>query len=469
MTATHDSVDDITLALSQLAVETDAGDLPERVYAAARMALLDALGCAYAGHDAPGVRQVFELADHWGGREEATIWFHSCRLPAPEAALVNSTQLHALDYDDYHPQSNCHVTSVLVPAVLAAGEAAGASEREVLAALILGTEVVSRLGRVTRARNRHFGFLPTSVIGGFGAAAAACRLSGCTVAATVDAMGIWYAQAAGNRQALFDRTLTKRIQPGFAAKAAVYAAALAARGFSGPHRIIGGQPASLTRLFGFDGGDGPPTVDEVMADRQTWGIEELQYKRFACCGVSDPAAGAAAALAKEHGLQPEQVERIEVFGPNAASPFGAVTWEEHETPQVLAQFCTPYVVAAAFRHHRFGPQEIAPAQIAADREVAALAGRVRLCGWQEWEGPRPEPRWTAIRVILRDGRTFRAEQDDSLRFVSPRDDGELLAKFRSNLAVANIPSAAPAGGLLDALLGFGGQTGIREFAERWLA
>ena len=201
------SVDDITLALARLSIETRADDLPEKAYAAAKMAMLDALGCAFAGHNAPGVQPVVDLTQEWGGREEAILWFHGGKVPAPAAAFVNSVQLHALDFDDYHPPSDAHVTSVLVPAVLAVGELRDASGKETLAALVLGAEVMGRLGRACIARRDHRGFLPTSVVGGFGATAAACRLYGCSTEQTVHAMGIWYAHASGNRQPLFDRTL----------------------------------------------------------------------------------------------------------------------------------------------------------------------------------------------------------------------------------------------------------------------
>jgi 2-methylcitrate dehydratase PrpD len=463
-----DSVDGITLALARLGIETPADEIPESAYAAGRMALLDALGCAFVGHDAPGVQTVFDLSAHWGGREEATVWFHSCRLPSPETAFVNSVQLHALDDDDYHPPSDSHITSVLVPAVLAAAEVADASERETLAALILGTEVVGRLGRATKARRRHIGFLPTSVIGGFGATAAACRLQGCSVAETVDAMGIWFAHASGNRQALFDRTLTKRIQPGIAARAALFASSLAARGFGGPHRIIAEQPASLCELFGFDRGDATPTVGEVMAPRPTWTIEELHYKRFACCGVSGPAVTAAIALSKEHGLSPEMVESIRVFGPCVTSPFGAVGWGDHPTPQVLAQFCVPYAVACAIRHRAFGPAEIIPERIAEDIAVDSLARRTQLCDWSDWTGAEPEKGQTALLVTLKDGRELRTTQSEHRRFQSPHDDDALIAKFRSNVRLSGRLGEADADRCVSALQSFGGERCVQDFIRQWL-
>jgi 2-methylcitrate dehydratase PrpD len=358
---------------------------------------------------------------------------------------------------------------VLVPAVLAAAEVAGASECETLAALILGTEVVGRLGRATKARRRHIGFLPTSVIGGFGATVAACRLQGCSVAQTVDAMGIWYAHASGNRQALFDRTLTKRIQPGIAARAALFASSLAARGFGGPHRIIAEQPASLCELFGFDRGDAPPTIDEVMAPRSCWAIEELHYKRFACCGVSGPAVTAAIALSQEHGLAPEMVESIRVFGPCVTSPFGAVGWGDHPTPQVLAQFCVPYAVACAIRHRAFGPAEIVPERIAEDVAVDSLARRTQLCDWSDWTDARPEQGQTALQVVLKDGRELQTTQSEHRRFQSPHDDDALIRKFRSTVRLSGRLEENDIDRCTTAIRSFGSDDRAADFIHQWLA
>lgn len=464
------SVDDITLALARFAVRTPSEAIPDRAYAAARMALLDALGCALAGSRAPGVAPVIDLAKYWGGREEATLWFHGGAVPAPAAAFANSTQLHALDFDDYHAPSDTHVTAVLVPAVLAAAEAADASGRDALAALVLGIEVVGRLGRACMARRDHAGFLPASVIGGFGSAAAACRLQGCTVEQTVNALGIGYAHASGNRQALFDRTLTKRIQPAIAARAGVFAACLAVRDFTGPHRIIGGQPGSLTRIFGYTGGGKaePPTVGEVMAPRTAWAVEELEYKRFACCGVSDKPIQAAIALASGHDLDFEQINEVRIFGDCVGSPFGNVVWHDTPTPHVLAQFCVPYATASALRNRRYGPAEIFPERIAADRDVDALARRTRMCPWSDYEGNRRNGS-VIVQVVFRDGRVLESETSESPRFRSPDDDVELLDKFRCNLAFSGRRKERESGEFEAAVRKLDTLPRIRDFIENNLA
>jgi 2-methylcitrate dehydratase PrpD len=71
-----ESSDDITLVLSKLAIETKPDEITPEAYRAAKTAVMDALGCAMTGYQASGVPAVVEVTKEFGGREEATIWFH---------------------------------------------------------------------------------------------------------------------------------------------------------------------------------------------------------------------------------------------------------------------------------------------------------------------------------------------------------------------------------------------------------
>lgn len=456
------------MALSRLAIETKADEIPLEAFQAAKAAVLDALGCAFAGHDAPAVPAIVDLTKHWGGRAEATIWFDGAKVPGPAAAFATSVQLHALDFDDCHGPANSHITSELVPAVLAIGEVNGTSGKETLAALILGTEIIGRLGRAYTVRRVNIGFLPSSVIGGFGATAAACRLQECSVEQTVHAMGIWYAHASGNRQALFDRTLTKRIQSGIAARAGVFASYPARQDFTGPHLITGGQSASLTQIYVCRPDGKPPTVGEIMATHKRWQIEQLHYECYTCCGYSDKAIQAAVALATEHNLKPGEIEEIRIFGDEVRSPFGGVAWGESSTPQVLAQFCIPYAAASAFKNRRYGPAEIAPHRITEDREFDALARRTRLCDWSEWEGPRPKAGHTIVQILARDSRKLETTASGSERFRWPADYPQLTSKFRNNVAFSGLIDEVATNELISAIENLETCVNISEFVEKQL-
>jgi len=462
-----ESTDDITLALARLAVETKADEITPEAYRAAEVAVLDALGCAMAGYQASGVPAVVELTEEWGGREEATIWFHGGKVPGPAATFANSVQTHALDLDDFHSPSITHITSVVVPAAFAMGELNDASGKETLASIVLGIEVAGRLGRACRGLHADQGFLPTSVMGGFGATGAACRMQGCSVDETVHAMGIWYAHCSGNRQALFDRTLTKRIQPAIAARAGVFASYLAGKGFTGPRRIIAGQTASLVPIYGLRRKGPKPTVGRVMEPHDFFEVEQLAYKRFASCGASHYAIQAALDLANEHDLKPADIEKIWIFGCGVYSGMVGVPWTDSETPQAMAQFCAPYEVASVIKNRRFGPAEIEPKRISEDKEVDVLARRCELRQWKDWGGPQPA--FQAVRVFLKDGRTLEAWRDKQ-SVLSPTSNTyeQLVEKFKYNVTYTKLVDEQGAEEMVKAIESLDRLKSISEFVDEYM-
>lgn len=462
-----ETVHDITRELAKLAIETNPDQIPDNTYLAAKAALMDALGCAFAGYNATGINEIIEMYKYWGGREESTIWFDGTKIPVHEATFVNSVQLHAMDFDDYHPSSDTHITTVLVPAVLSVGELTNASGEEILTALILGAEVIGRLGAIYKIRRVHSGFLPTSIIGGFGVTAATCRLKKCSVEETQNAMGIWYAHASGNRQALFDRTLTKRIQPGIAARAGVFSSYLAGVGITGPTRIIGEQPASLTQIFGCDPAYELPTVSDVIKKNDSWVIEELHYKNFASCGYSDMAIEAAIEVSRENKLILSDIIKINLFGDNINSPFAGVEWVDSQTPQVLAQFCVSYAAASALKNQKYGPHEISPNKISDDLDVDSLARRTKLCSWDEWEGQKPDAPF-AMQIHLSDGRVLTQTSMGNMRYIWPRDLDELILKFKENVSFSELIEDSRLNDLLYDIDNIRNTKNINEFIEKWL-
>jgi 2-methylcitrate dehydratase PrpD len=434
-----------TRILARLAIETPAGEISPAAYDAMRRAVIDAVGAALAGHRAPGVVETLAQHREWGGAPEATVWFHGDRLPAPAAAFVNGVQLHAMDFDDYHPPSDTHITAVILPTVLAVGEAERASGKETLAAAILGIEVAGRLGRVFKGARTHEGFLPTSVVGGFGATAAACRLKKLPVDQTVHALGIFHAHASGNRQALFDRTLAKRIQPAIAAQAAVVAACLAGRGITGPERAVEGE-AGLLRIYA-GAKDWAPDLRDIARRDGPFEVELIRFKKYACCGRSHAAIEAAIQLAVEHDLKPADVEEIEIFGVGVNSGMVGVPWDPaHPIPHVLSQFCAPYEVATAIRNRRMGPAEISPGRIRDDREVSDLALRTRLRDPEDFGGKYPGGQ--TVRIRTRTGQVLTASQGKSGQVSS---DADLVAKFNDNAKASGRCSPQVAGALLEAI------------------
>jgi 2-methylcitrate dehydratase PrpD len=142
-------------------------------------------------------------------------------------------------------------------------------------------------------------------------------------------------------------------------------------------------------------------------------------------------------LANEHDLEPADIESIAIFGVGVNSGMTGVPWTSRNNPHVLAQFCAPYEVASVLKNRRFGPAEITNGRIAEDKEVDALARRVRLCHWDEWGGPRPAQQ--AVRIFLKEGRTLEAwRQRDEVLHPNANPYEKLVEKFTYNVTFSGL-------------------------------
>ncbi|MGI5819105.1 MAG: MmgE/PrpD family protein [Armatimonadota bacterium] len=465
----------LTGALSELAINTarDALEGPPRL--AARRMTLDALACALAGWDAPGVGEVVDQVRAWGGAEEASLLIHGDRLPAPNAAFANSAMVHALDYDDVHIPGTLHIMSVVLPAALAAAEMAEATGRELLDAVTIGVEVAARPAIWCKGHPKRplsHAILPTSVFGGFGAVAAAARLRGLSTEQCVNAMGLFYAQASGNRQALHDRTLAKRLQPGFAAQSALWATALATCGVTGPSEALEGESGLLPACYECE----PPTAEELMIGRARWEIERVSVKRHTSCGSCHPCLHAAERLREEQRLSPGEIARVEVFG-HRAGGFVSKPLEFSRDPQVAAQFSVQYCVAYALLR---GPQRLedwTDAAILADTQVADLARSVTFADVPD-DAPDPLPLpadfppntigWQGVIVHTTDGRRLmRAECPAEVFAPDAVSEDDLRVKFHRCAEFSGLRDATRAQTLLASVESLARGTPAHELLRPW--
>jgi len=402
--------------------------------------VLDTLGVALAGTTMPGIPDVARLAARWGGLPEATIWGSTERVPAQNAALVNAAAAHALDFDDVHATSGVHACGPVVAACFAAAEHNGSvNGRRILTALAVGIDVSARLGLAFRG-TMHPGLLPTSLFGVFGAAVGGGRAMGLNAAQLKDAFGLAYGQAAGNRQALLDGTLAKRLQPGFAARAGVLSAELASVGISGAREPIHGT-FGLNSIFGNGRMDWNPLV-ERLGDR--YEVEELTCKRYPCCSSVIPAIDAVLLLRERHGLRAKDVEAVLIGTTPTSFELVGRPFVIREQPQVDAQFSNAYAVAVALLRGRFELSDVMPGRVLEDDDVHRLARRIVTIVDPKLDVTEQEDQAT-VEVRTFDGRVLRQEvravQEGSKHPLSRNDHS---AKFRACAEFARRPLTSDA-------------------------
>ncbi len=416
--------------LAAFAVALRHGDVPARVRERAVLHVLDAVGCAYAAAglgEGVEARTVVEAA---GGAPESDLIGARGRVPATGAALANGTLMHALDFDDTHPGSICHITTVVAPAALAVARATGASGRDLVTAYVVGCETVARLGAAAGGEFHRRGFHATGVCGVFGAAVAAARLLSLDAGQTTRALGIAGSFAPGLLEFLGDGSSTKRLHAGGAARTGVEAALLAAAGATGPAGVIDGRYGLFATHLGDPHG---AAISAQLDDLGTrWETAAMAIKPYPCCHFMHGALEALASL----DLAARDVISIDVkvadagvgliLEPAAAKPRPRTPYD--------AKFSLPFTAGALLVHGRVGVATFTTAGI--DDEAAVAVARrmsyeaVPLAEMANGFGG-------SVTVSTADGRTLAAVVEHPRGSVeAPMSEADVRAKFRDNASLA---------------------------------
>ena len=164
-----------TLRVAEYATNLRYADLPLTVVDRAKQLVLDQLACEIGVSTKPWLQLAATYVVGLGGIPEATIVGSSHRTNAENAAFVNGAFGHGFEVDDAYPPGLIHPGAVIVPAALAAGEREGCSGRDFLLAVVLGYDVMGRIGCALSPTQLYRGFHPTSAAGPIGAARSASR------------------------------------------------------------------------------------------------------------------------------------------------------------------------------------------------------------------------------------------------------------------------------------------------------
>ncbi|WP_274631217.1 MmgE/PrpD family protein [Arvimicrobium flavum] len=438
---------DATLALARLVRGLDPDEIPEATLGAAAHLALDTVGSALAGVHAPGIPELRTVMDGMASGV-APVWATGQRLSAPAATLVNSSTAHALEYDDLHDSLPVHSGIVVVPAALAvAATRPDLTGREILTAIIAGTEVICRLARATGSYTGSAGFRgwnPSAVVAGFGAAAVAGRLLGLDAEGIARAMGLSYAQASGNQQCIEDGGLVKRMQPGLVAEAGVRAAWLAQAGVTGATRPLEGK-YGYYRLY--EGGDYDPAPLNAPLNGR-YEIDNVCFKRYPVCGMAQPAMDALRDLQLQNGFAPDDVAQIAVHGSKFVVDMVGRPFRPGANPEVDAQFNLSYCLSTIHARENFSLADLAPERtLDPASRTAADAITVNL-------DPALKGKWEArVEVSLRDGRVLSARRSKAAWQEDRRmNRDDLLEKFHACAALAGPAFGADRAQRLAALL-----------------
>lgn len=282
-------------------------DLPPEVVEKAKELILDQLGCELAGSTLPWGQATYNyIRDNRTVKKESTVVNYGLKTLAQDAAFANASFGRSVEVDDVEPDSASHVGSIVIPASLAVGEREKIGGRELVEAIVMGYEVISRLGKATRGMATR-GFYPTLVFGPFGAAAATGLILGLDEDAILNALSIAASHSSGLRQYTLSTGTVNRVHGGIAAYGGMRAALLAQRGFTGPATILEGT-RGFGRAFAEKG-----VLEEISYEpAKEFAILKVALRRYCCCGRQNSSLDAISKIAGEHAVRASDIDRITV-------------------------------------------------------------------------------------------------------------------------------------------------------------
>ena len=270
---------------AEFAANFPGKDMPAEVRDAARWHIIDSIGVSIAGANPAeeSGQAAAKLAAQWGGASDGAGLYGLKGKARPElAALLNGSMAQALEMDDKHGSSLARPGSTVIPAVLAATEAGGASIQDAIDATVVGYEVMIRLGFVGGDRFLERGYHTSSLIGSFGAAVAIGRYRKTSAAHIVDALGISGTFASGIQESTRTGSTSKILHGGWGAHAGMLAIDLAEAGISGPESVFEGKFGFFeTHLKPITGALDFATGGAGLGSR--WYLPETAFKPYPCC------------------------------------------------------------------------------------------------------------------------------------------------------------------------------------------
>lgn len=330
----------VTETLARFVLDASYESFSKETIHQGKRCFIDLIGVILGGCKQPLSEILLETIKEFGGKPQATILGYGLKTDLINAAMINGSIAHALDYDDIHRESMGHPSAPLIPAILAVGEWKRISGKVALESFILGFEVETRIGMGMGADHYERGWHSTATFGRFGAAVATGKILGLSLNKMLHAMGLAGTQASGLR--LVFGTMAKSLHSGKSASDGILSALLAAKGFTCAPNIIEGKKGYAEVL---GGGGGGPNIELMVKDLgEQYEILNNTFKPYASCSLTHPTIDALIELRKRHKFRIEDIDQIQCEVSKSCLDVAGV-----EDPQtgLAAKFSTYHCAALA--------------------------------------------------------------------------------------------------------------------------
>ena len=418
----------ISERLAKFASALSYDAVPEEARREAKRFLLDSIGCALAALDHADMRQAHTYIQGLGGSEQATVIGHGTRTNLPNAALMNSLLIRAMDYNDIYWVNDPSHPSDIIPAALAPAEFRGLSGKDLIVGIVIAYELEMRLCHAAEPGIREVGWHHASLTQ-FVSPLVAGRMLGLSEDELVAACGISGSShfTLGGVVAGHLTNMKNTADP-MATEAGVRAALLARTGYSGPVEVFEGKEGVFEVI-----GNVKWDPEKILSGLgEEFLITRCGYKAFPTEALTHQPITAVLELVAENRIDPSEVESVLVETTTRGADILSDPSKYEPRTKETADHSLPYCIAVAIAKGNVLPSDFTEEALA-DRRVWDLLPKIKVIADEEIDRLFPAVKRAIVTIKTVDGRSFTKVEDHAKgRAERPLTDSELIDKFNAN-------------------------------------
>lgn len=396
--------------------------LPPEAIHWAKVGILDTVGVTIAGATDPAATIVAEVLPPAPGN--ALVFGTARRVSPLDAALINGSASHALDFDDCNNTIGGHPSVPILPALFALADERGATGKDFIAAYVAGFEAECKISMGVNFYQYTRGWHPTTTIGVFGGAAACARLLRLNDEQTATALAIAASLASGIKSNF--GTNTKPLHVGHCARNGLFAALLAEKGYTASP-VAFEHKQGYFEVFNGAGNYDAEKILPAWANPLDIVKPGIAIKQYPCCGSTHPAIDCMLQLAREHDLKADAIAKIQSW-----THTRRLEHTNRPDPQSTkdAKFSVQYCLSRAVIDRKVTLEHFEGTAFR-DAAVRDLMQRIEVAPYTTAQFPAENHFGAEVKVTLRGGVTLSAKVDQPAGRTSanPLSREQLREKF----------------------------------------
>src|SRR6266545_1995943 len=288
--------------------------IPSEVVDAAKLHILDSLGCLLAGARLEAGKLAYDLAIATGGtatHSTTTLLGTNRRVSYVDAVQAMSVAAHCGEMDDIHTGAGTCIGAMIIPALVALAEQDAGTGRRFIEAAIVGYETIARIGLSIDAPKLFArAWWPSTICGAFGVAAAGAKFISWSAEQTVSALGIASLYSGGMITGGNEGATARHLAFGHAAQNGMLALLAAEQGFTGPKRALEDPRGFCLTLC-------REPRWEFLHDNERFHLADVAFKPYPCARQLHAGVEALLTLLRQHSISAQSIEAIELAVPTA--------------------------------------------------------------------------------------------------------------------------------------------------------